>query len=357
MNRNDSSAANGPPVKHLPDIIGSSAAMMEVYRLTRQVAKSRASVLLLGETGTGKELIARAIHELSPRRNRPFVRVNCGALSESLLESELFGHVRGAFTGAIDNRIGRFEAAHTGTIFLDEINSTTPHLQVKLLRALQEREFERVGDTQTVRVDTRVIAASNRDLLSEVAGDRFREDLYYRLNVVPIHLPPLRERREDISELVHHFLDIYNKLNDRYVPHIEPRALTALQEYNWPGNVRELQNYVERAVVLASGDEFTHDLLPAVVTSGRPQRPGGKPLDFDGLAEELVHVGLSAADKKAEDIHSRIVDRVEREVIAQVLHECEGVQIKAAGRLGINRNTLHKKLKQYGLDGEALAAK
>ena len=175
----------GPPVEPLPGIIGSSRAMMDVYRLTRQVARSRASVLLLGETGTGKELIAHAIHEQSQRRNRPFVRVNCGALSESLLESELFGHVRGAFTGAIDNRTGRFEAAHTGTIFLDEINSTTPHLQVKLLRALQEREFERVGDTQTIRVDTRVIAASNRDLLAESAAGRFREDLYYRLNVVP----------------------------------------------------------------------------------------------------------------------------------------------------------------------------
>ncbi len=187
MSRNPSqTGAHAASAEPLPGIIGSSRAMQEVYRLTRQVARSRASVLLLGETGTGKELIAHAIHELSQRRNRPFVRVNCGALSESLLESELFGHVRGAFTGAIDNRTGRFEAAHTGTIFLDEINSTTPHLQVKLLRALQEREFERVGDTQTIRVDTRVIAASNRDLLAEAAAGRFREDLYYRLNVVPI---------------------------------------------------------------------------------------------------------------------------------------------------------------------------
>src|SRR6188472_483755 len=199
------------PADALPGIIGSSAAMAEVFRTTRQVARSSASVLLLGETGTGKELIAHAVHSLSDRRDRPFVRVNCGALSESLLESELFGHVRGAFTGAIDNRTGRFEAAHSGSIFLDEINSTTPHLQVKLLRALQEREFERVGDTQTIRVDTRVIAASNRDLLDEVAAERFREDLYYRLNVVPIHLPPLRDRREDIPVLVGHFLDIYNE--------------------------------------------------------------------------------------------------------------------------------------------------
>ena len=293
--------------------------MMEVYRLTRQVARSRASVLLLGETGTGKELIAHAIHELSQRRNRPFVRVNCGALSESLLESELFGHVRGAFTGAIDNRTGRFEAAHTGTIFLDEINSTTPHLQVKLLRALQEREFERVGDTQTIRVDTRVIAASNRDLLAESAAGRFREDLYYRLNVVPIHLPPLRDRREDIPELVAHFLDLYNEQNDRYVAHIDPRALAALQQYHWPGNVRELQNYVERAVVMAPGDELTLDLLPAAVTTGRTPRAIGVALDFDSLAEELVHLGMGEAGDEAADIHSRIVDRVEREVIAQVL--------------------------------------
>ena len=218
-------ANNGLPIEPLPGIIGSGRSMMEVYRVTRQVARSRASVLILGETGTGKELIAHAIHEQSQRRNRPFVRVNCGALSENLLESELFGHVRGAFTGAIDNRTGRFEAAHTGTIFLDEINSTTPLLQVKLLRALQEREFERVGDTQTVRVDTRVIAASNRDLLAESAAGRFREDLYYRLNVVPIHLPPLRDRREDIPELVGHFLDVYNEQNDRYVVHLDPRAL------------------------------------------------------------------------------------------------------------------------------------
>jgi DNA-binding NtrC family response regulator len=347
-----SPANTGPPVEPLPGIIGSGKAMMEVYRVTRQVARSRASVLLLGETGTGKELIAHAIHEQSQRRNRPFVRVNCGALSESLLESELFGHVRGAFTGAIDNRTGRFEAAHTGTIFLDEINSTTPHLQVKLLRALQEREFERVGDTQTVRVDTRVIAASNRDLLAESAAGRFREDLYYRLNVVPIHLPPLRDRREDIPELVAHFLDVYNEQNDRYVAHLDPRALAALQQYQWPGNVRELQNYVERAVVMAPGDELTLDLLPTAVTTGRTPRAIGVALDFDSLAEELVHLGMGDAGESAADIHSRIVDRVEREVIAQVLTECDGVQIKAASRLGINRNTLHKKLKQYNLDGD-----
>lgn len=337
----------------LPGIIGGGPAMREVYRTTRQVARSRASVLLLGETGAGKELIARAIHELSDRRKRPFVRVNCGALSESLLESELFGHVRGAFTGAIDNRIGRFEAAHTGTIFLDEINSTSLHLQVKLLRVLQEREFERVGDTQTVRVDTRVVAASNRDLLSEAAEGRFREDLYYRLNVAPIYIPPLRARREDVAPLVAHFLNVYNEQNDRYVAHIEPRALEALQDYHWPGNVRELQNYVERAVVMASGDELTYELLPAVVR-GEPEPHGGafRRFDFDALAEQLVETGLADASEGDNDLHSRIVDRVEREVISQVLQRCNGVQIQAAQRLGINRNTLHKKLKDYGLEGD-----
>lgn len=347
-----------PASDPLPGIIGSGSAMGAIYRVTRQVARSSASVLLLGATGTGKELIAHAIHALSDRHERPFVRVNCGALSENLLESELFGHVRGAFTGAIDNRTGRFEAAHKGTIFLDEINSTTPHLQVKLLRVLQERELERVGDTRTVQVDTRVIAASNRDLLDLTADGLFREDLYYRLNVVPITLPPLRDRTEDIPELVTHFLDIYNEQNDRYVVHIEPAAMESLQRYHWPGNVRELQNYVERAVVMAPGDELTCDLLPAVVSTGRrsgaiARSLGGRSMDFDSLTEELVQLGLHSAEEKADDLHGRIVDRVEREVIAQVMSTCNHVQIKAAARLGINRNTLHKKLKQYGLDGEA----
>ena len=338
----------------LPGIIGASPAMTEVYQTVRQVARSNASVLLLGETGAGKELIAHAVHTLSPRRDRPFVRVNCGALSESLLESELFGHVRGAFTGAIDNRTGRFEAAHQGTIFLDEINSTTLHLQVKLLRVLQEREFERVGDTKTIRVDTRVIAASNRDLLDLASTGLFREDLYYRLNVVPIYLPPLRDRIEDIPSLVTHFLNFYNEKNDRYVVHIEQRALESMRRYAWPGNVRELQNYVERAVVMARGDELTFDLLPEAVRTGRqPKTLGPRTLSVDELAEELVIQGLSGAGDEALDLHSKIVDRVEREVIAQVMRQCDSVQIKAAARLGINRNTLHKKLKQYGLgDGD-----
>lgn len=338
---------SGPPI---PGLIGSGAAMEEVYRLTRKVARSNASVLLLGETGTGKELIAKAIHQLSPRGSGPFVRVNCGALAENLLESELFGHVRGAFTGAIDNRTGRFEAAHTGTVFLDEINSTTAKLQVKLLRVLQEHEFERVGDTQTIRVDTRVIAASNRDLLEEVEAARFREDLYYRLNVVTIYLPPLRERREDIPELVHHFLRIYNERNNCHVPHVEPKALEALQAYDWPGNVRELQNYIERAVVLASGDELVLDLLPEAVQGRKRPRIGlHRHADLETLASELVAFGVNSAGPNEDSLHAKIVDRVERELIAQVLAACDNVQVKAALRLGINRNTLHKKIEDYKL--------
>ncbi len=341
-------------VPPLPGIIGASAAMRDVYRLTRQVAQSKASVLLLGETGTGKELVAQAVHQLSRRSHGPFIKVNCGALSESLLESELFGHVAGAFTGAVKNRTGRFEAAHTGTIFLDEINSTTGKLQVKLLRVLQEREFERVGDTQTIRVDTRVIAASNRHLMEEVEAERFREDLYYRLNVVPIDLPPLRERREDIPALVGHFLTIYNEENDRYVAHIQDKALTALQDYHWPGNVRELQNYVERAVVMAPGDELTVDLLPETVTgSERPRSSRTRTVDLETLTSDLVQLGLGTAGPNEDSLHTKIVNRVERELIAQVMAACDNVQIKAAAKLGINRNTLHKKLKEYGLDGEA----
>ena len=325
--------------------------MQEVYRMTRRVARSNASVLLLGETGTGKELIATAIHRLSDRGSGPFVKVNCGALSESLLESELFGHVRGSFTGAINNRTGRFEAAHTGTIFLDEINSTTLHLQVKLLRVLQEREFERVGDTQTIRVDTRVIAASNRDLMQAVDEERFREDLYWRLNVVPIDIPPLRERREDVPELVAHFLNDYSELNERFVAHIQPEAMTAMQDYDWPGNVRELQNYVERAVIMSDGDELTLDLLPEVVRGSEP-RPNVKlrGADVESLTFEVVHLGLSTAGPEEDSLHTKIVSRVERELIAQVMIACDNVQTKAAAKLGINRNTLHKKLKEYDLE-------
>jgi DNA-binding NtrC family response regulator len=323
--------------------------MEEVYRVTRRVAPSSASVLILGETGTGKELIASAIHRLSRRSSGPLVKVNCGALSESLLESELFGHVRGAFTGAVNNRAGRFEAAHGGTILLDEIDSTSLKLQVKLLRVLQEREFERVGDTQTIRVDVRVIAASNRNLMDEVEAGRFREDLYWRLNVVPIRIPPLRRRREDIRPLVTHFLNYYNETNDRYVTHLQSVALDMLEAYDWPGNVRELQNYIERAVVMAEGDELTIDLLPDEVRQGRPARRSRRG-DLETLTSEVVERGLADSGSDEDALHTKIVNRVERELIAQVMLSCNNVRTRAAARLGINRNTLHKKLKEYGLE-------
>ncbi len=326
--------------------------MQEVYNLTKRVARSNASVLLLGETGTGKELIAGAIHRLSDRSSGPFVKVNCGALSESLLESELFGHVRGAFTSAVANRTGRFEAAHSGTIFLDEINSTSLILQVKLLRVLQEREFERVGDTTTITVDTRVIAASNRDLTKEVQEERFREDLYWRLNVVPIQIPPLRSRAEDIPELVVHFLNVYSEANNRYVVHIQPAALQAMQEYHWPGNVRELQNYVERAVVMAEGDELTMQLLPEAVRDGGASSPVSvRGVDLTTLTKEVVSQGIKSAEEQKASIHSYVVNNVEKELIIQILEKCRYVQTKTAAKLGINRNTLHKKLKDYDLEG------
>src|SRR5207248_8349202 len=228
--------AYGPPLEPLdaplPGIVGDSPAMGAVYERTRLVAPARSSVLLVGETGTGKELIARNIHRLSPRADGPYVRVNCGALSESLLESELFGHIKGAFTGAVSNKTGRFEAAHGGTIFLDEISSMSPKLQVKLLRVLQEREFERVGESRTINVDTRVVAATNQFLEDEIESGRFREDLYYRLNVVPIYLPPLRERRPDVPALARHFLARYSEENRRDTPELPDQVLKALLDHD-----------------------------------------------------------------------------------------------------------------------------
>jgi DNA-binding NtrC family response regulator len=325
--------------------------MREVYRLTRLVAPTRASVLIVGETGTGKELIARAIHHYSPRADGPYVRVNCGALSESLLESELFGHVKGAFTGAVDNRTGRFEAAHTGTIFLDEISSMSPKLQVKLLRVLQEHELERVGENRTIRVDTRVIAATNQHLEDEVEAGRFRDDLYYRLNVVPITIPPLRERKEDIPALAAFFLQRYAQENRKEMRPLSPEALDVLLSHDWPGNVRELENDLERAVVLAEGNEVTPDALDRQIRTQRRLRlPRQRGLDLDGMIQRLVRLALqtySAEDRP--ELYKFLVNSVARELIEQVMQECDGIQIKAAARLGINRNTLHKKMNELGL--------
>lgn len=335
-------------------MIGQCDAMREVYRLTRQVAASSATVLLLGETGTGKELIARALHELSQRASGPFIRVNCGALSESLLESELFGHVKGAFTNAYENRTGRFEAAHGGTIFLDEINSMSFTLQVKLLRVLQEQEFERVGDSKTIRVDCRFVAATNRDLTDEIDAGKFREDLYYRLNVVPVYLPPLRERTDDIPALVHHFVKRYAAINNRPVPRVPEEILNYLKNYAWPGNVRELQNNIERAIVLCQSEELSIDLFPPHVRGLAPIRLGrAKGGTLETMCRELVTLGITESGDDSNSVHERVVSLVEREVILQILRGCQGVQTKAATRLGINRNTLHKKIEDYHLESEA----
>jgi len=340
----------------LPSVVGTSPVMQTVASRVKQVAASRSSVLLVGETGTGKELIAKAIHTFSPRADGPYIRVNCGALSEGLLESELFGHVKGAFTGAVDNKTGRFEAAHTGSIFLDEISSMSAKLQVKLLRVLQEREFERVGESRTIRVDVRVIAATNQHLEEEVDARRFREDLYYRLNVVPIYLPPLRDRHGDIPQLIDYFIARYAKENKKTITGLDAAALQWMINHRWSGNVRELEHTIERAVVLAPGPIVKLDqVMPSTHLGQRRLRTGEqKVVDLASSIKQLVHIGLQTT--KSDDKHTlydHLVGGLEKELIEQVLRECEGVQTKAAARLGINRNTLHKKMQEFGLgEGE-----
>ncbi|HBD06660.1 MAG TPA: sigma-54-dependent Fis family transcriptional regulator, partial [Syntrophobacteraceae bacterium] len=243
-------------------ILAVSPVMKKVLTTVRKLADNNSTILMTGETGTGKSFLAGTIHYNSPRRHKPFVMINCANIPETLLESELFGHERGAFTGALKTRAGRFEQANEGTVFLDEIGELSPALQAKLLRVLEEKAFERVGGNQTIHSDIRIIAATNRILEQQVADGAFREDLYYRLNVVTIYLPPLRERREDIPELISHFLNAYNEANDRYVVHIETKAMEAMQKYHWPGNVRELENIIERATALAKEERIESDDLP-----------------------------------------------------------------------------------------------
>jgi Nif-specific regulatory protein len=333
------------------NIIGDAPAMHEVFATVGQVANSRATVLLLGETGTGKEMIAKAIHYNSPRRDKPFVRVNCGAMTTTLLESELFGHVKGSFTGAIKDKIGRFEAADQGTIFLDEIGTMEPQLQVKLLRVLQERELERVGDTQTLKVDVRVIAATNVDLQEEVARGHFREDLFYRLNVVSIYLPPLRNRREDIPRLIDYFLDKYNAVNERRLRRISRDMLNVLLRYPWPGNVRELENAIERAVVLSTGEDFTEELLPLSVRMFAAQRRTNQASEsIETLTRRLADQAMADYDMREGEIYQLVIDQIEHALIDRALAKCNGVKTKAADFLGINRNTLNKKVKELGIE-------
>lgn len=333
----------------LPGVVGSGAAMAEVSRLVRRVAPTQATVLVVGETGTGKELVARSVHQLSQRSDGPYVRVNCGALNESLLESELFGHVKGAFTGAIENKTGRFEAAHGGTIFLDEISSMSAKLQVKLLRVLQENEFERVGESRTIRVDARVVAASNQLLEDEVEAGRFRDDLYYRLNVVPIYLPPLRERREDIITLAKFFVEKHAQANRLPAPAWTRAMEEALLRHDWPGNVRELENYMARVVVLCHDGGADPSQVPPPGRGERRFKPAAGARgrgDIASLSRQLVRLGIESLPEGT--LHERLVGGLERELIDQVLADCDQVQTKAAQRLGINRNTLHKKVNEPG---------
>ncbi|MBN1999350.1 sigma-54-dependent Fis family transcriptional regulator [candidate division KSB1 bacterium] len=309
------------------NIIGQSGVMQDVFRSVEKVVDSNVTVLIQGESGTGKELIARAIHYHSKlRANKPFVAVNCSALPESLLESELFGHEKGSFTGASGRRIGKFEQANGGTIFLDEIGLMTPATQSKVLRILQEREFERVGGNELIKVDVRVISATNKDLEEEMKNGNFREDLYYRTSVFPIKLPSLRERKEDIPLISAYFLKKYCEQEGKNLEGINPDGLDLLMAYNWPGNVRELENAIERAVVLASGKEITAKDLPPAVRS---------------LGEKRIY--------ESDNTLASWIEKLEEEALRQALLECEGNISKTAKKLGIGRATIYRKAKKYGL--------
>ena len=318
------------------DLIGHNQRMQSIYNLIETIAPTNASVLIQGESGTGKRLIAQAIHKSDVyRKDKPFIEVSCGALPENLLESELFGHVKGAFTSAIKDRQGRFEAAEGGVIFLDEIDAFSPKLQVKLLRVLQEGEFERVGDTHTIRVEVRVIAATNQDLKEIIKNGSFREDLYYRLNVIPINVPPLRERKDDLPLLVEHFLKKCSKKSKKDVVDISGDAMDALAAYDWPGNVRELENVIERAVILSKGKSIERNDLPENIldTLSLPDVAGRKKGKHRTLKEALRDS--------------------EREIIKNTLEACSGNRKKVAGILGINRTTLYNKMREYGLFEES----
>ncbi len=318
-------------------IIGNSPEMRRVFALIDKVADTDSTVLIQGESGTGKELIAQALHRQGSRRDGPFVPVNCGAIPGELLESELFGHERGAFTHAVNTRIGRFELAHGGTVFLDEISEMSPMLQVKILRVLQEKQFERVGGTRTIRSDFRVIAATNRDLEEEVAAGRFREDLFYRLNVIPIEAPPLRRRGEDIFLLADHFVRRFEQKRKKRIKGFTPEAQRLLAAYRWPGNVRELENVVERMVILAAGEWLGVEDLPEKMR--QPADPAGG--DAAGEGPVMVEGVFSLSEEVA---------AFEKRLLVQALNQCGWVKNRAARLLGINRTTLVEKLKRYGID-------
>jgi len=310
------------------NFIGTSAPMQKVFSLIRQVADTKSTVLITGESGTGKELVARAIHFNSSRKGGPFVTVNCGALPETLLESELFGYMKGAFTGATSNKQGLFEAATGGTIFLDEISATTPALQIKLLRVLQEREFMRVGGTVDIKMDARVIAASNRDLLSEVSKGTFREDLYYRLNVIPIHLPSLRERREDVPLLVEFFLKKFS--GEREPKKITPEAMNLLMNQRWPGNVRELENTIERLVIMTPNNTVSLENIPDNMKSV----PSGSELITTDIPDEGLEM-------------EKLLENIEKNLLQKALEKTGGVKTEAAKLLGLSFRSFRHRLQKY----------
>ena len=315
---------------HFENLIGKSRAMQEVFSLIEQVASSRSTMMIYGKSGTGKELVARAIHYNSLRANKAFVAVNCAAIPSELLESELFGHEKGSFTGAIATKVGKFELATGGSLFLDEVGSMRLDLQAKILRALQEREIERVGGTRTIKIDVRVIAATNRDLKKAVEEGTFREDLYYRLNVVPITLPPLRQRRDDIPLLVEHFIAKYNREFNRRVKGFSAGATAALYQYDWPGNVRELENVIERAVALAQSETISLRELPLDISIlGRD------------MIEDIQKAGLSLREARS---------HFEKQYILNILEKVQWNQTEAARLLGLHRNTLLWKLQRLGIE-------
>jgi two-component system response regulator AtoC len=313
---------------NVKNIIGKSEKINELFKLIHDVAPTNTTVLIQGENGTGKELIANAIHFNSPNLKKPFIKLNCGVLAENLLESELFGHVKGAFTGAIKDKIGRFELANGGTLFLDEIGDVSLNMQVKLLRVLQEGEFERVGGTETLKVDVRIITATNHDLEALLQEGKFRQDLYYRLNVIPIQVPPLRERKDDIKLLVEHFIKKFEDLHKKEIENIDKDAIAALEDYDWPGNIRELENYVERSIVLNKTGSITKSDFPQAIAQSQKT-----------IVEYDEATGLGGA-----------VDLFERQLILSELKRNSGNKAKTATSFKVNRSTFMSKLKKYGIN-------
>ncbi len=334
-------------------IVGRSEPMQQVFKLIGQLAASDATALITGESGTGKELVARAIYHHSKRSQQPFLAVNCAAIPEQLLESELFGHERGSFTGATMQRIGKFEQCNHGTLFLDEIGDMTPATQTKILRVLQSGTFERVGGNQPLKVDVRIIAATNKPLEQAVAARQFREDLFYRLNVVRIHIPPLRERREDIRLLVNYFLSTFAKDQPGPPRSIAPGVLKAMEKYHWPGNVRELENIVRRALVMAKGDAILLTDLPAEVSGQVSSGSGPIPMPIgEAGTGDVTNLARQLFQWARREPKMKIIPAVERELVIQALKETDGNQVHAAKLLGITRATLRKRVEKFGIQRE-----